>query len=105
METKEILDEIKGSVETLVDRHKQLQTQVDAIDLANRGNKFAGRFETKGIAEEIFENAEFQKMGEMGGRGRVSIKIEDFGKKPLTNAAAGFATTGVLAIDRLPGIG
>jgi HK97 family phage major capsid protein len=113
IELKTILDGVQTSVETLVKRHesietktRELQTQTDAIDLkiAAGPHFVGGGFETKGLAEEIFENAEFKHMGEMGGRGRVTIKIEDFGKKTLTNAAAGFATSGVLAIDRLPGI-
>jgi HK97 family phage major capsid protein len=103
LEMKNVLDSIKGSVEAYGPRIDAMQRQLDAVDVATQ-HKFTGEFQTKGLAEEIFENAEFKRMGEMGARGRATIKIANFQQKTLTNTAAGFATSGVLAIDRLPGI-
>jgi len=104
IELKSALDGIRTTVEAFKAQQDALQKQADAIE-----SKIAERIgvpgtETKGIADEIFENAEFKHLGEMGGRGRVAIKIADWQKKTLTNAAAGLSTSGVLQIDRLPGI-
>ncbi|WP_051978652.1 phage major capsid protein [Edaphobacter aggregans] len=103
---REILDSIQTTVETVANNYKGLQKQYDALDIKFAGSvgRAGSDFQTKGLAEEVFEHAEFKRMGEMGGRGRATIKIADFQKKTLTNTAAGFATSGVLAIDRLPGI-
>lgn len=104
-ELKSALGGIRDSVASYGDRIEQLQKQVDSIDLQGRDRHSSGGFiETKSIAEEVFEHAEFQRMGEMGGRGRVAIKIANWRTKTLTNAAAGISTSGVLQIDRLPGI-
>src|SRR4051812_39218025 len=98
-EVKNVLDSIKGSVESIGPRIDKMQMQLDAVDEKTQ-RKFVGEFQSKGLAEEVFENAEFKRMGEMGGRGRATIKIADFQKKTLTNTAAGSSTSGVLAIDR-----
>lgn len=102
-ETKTIFTDLKTKYDTLDAAHKALQCQTDAIDSRGQQRHIAGG-ETKSLAREIFENAEFKRMGELGGRGRVTIKIEDFAKKALTSAAVGAAVSGVLQIDREPGI-
>ena len=102
-ETKILFTDLKTKYDALETKNTSMQTQLDAIDLAGR-KRLGGDVETKSLAQEIFENPEFKKLGEMGGRGRVTIKIDDFQKKTLTNAAVGSSVTGVLAIDREPGI-
>jgi HK97 family phage major capsid protein len=104
IELKDALASIRTSVETFGGRIDALQKQTDVIDLRTQNNS-RGVFETKdSIAQEIFDHPEFKHLGEMGGRGRIAIKIGDWQKKTLTNAAAGISTSGVLPIDRLPGI-
>jgi HK97 family phage major capsid protein len=102
-ETKTALQALKGKYDELETQNKALQRQVDAIDLAGH-DRHNGGVETKSIAEEIFEHSEFKAMAEMGGRGHAVIKIGDFQKKSLTATGVGFTTSGVMSIDRLPGI-
>jgi HK97 family phage major capsid protein len=104
LEIKGVLDTISSTVQAFKTQQDALQRQVDAIDVKLAGPHIGGGIETKSIAEEIFDNPEFKRLGEMGGRGRAAIKILDFHKKSLTATGAGFTTSGVMAIDRVPGI-
>jgi HK97 family phage major capsid protein len=104
LEIKSVLENISSTVQQFKAQHSQLQAQVDSIDKQLAGSVGRGGIEAKSIAEEIFENPEFKRLGEMGGRGRAAIKILDFHKKSLTATGAGFTTSGVMAIDRVPGI-
>ena len=110
LEVKTALASIQQTVETFAAQHNdlksrftQLQAQTDALDAQGQG-RFSGEAQTKGIAEEIYEHPDFKHMGESGGRGRCVVKVADFQKKALTNTAAGIGTSGVLSVDRLPGI-
>jgi HK97 family phage major capsid protein len=106
-EVKTIRDEIVGKVGDQLTKMEAMQRQLDSLDLKTQNFQLglgSGGVFTKSIAEEIFENESFKEMAENGGRGRAVIKINDFHKKSLTDAAAGLSTSGVLATDRLPGI-
>jgi HK97 family phage major capsid protein len=111
LELKTALDGIRSGVkefapklEALEQKTDALQRQCDAIDVASAGHRGGGGDQVKSIAAEIFENEDFKHLAEMGGRGRVTIKIDDFRKKTLTGTAAGISTSGVLTIDRSPDI-
>lgn len=102
---KAMREEIIGKVGDQFTKMEAMQRQLDAVDqLAQGARSGSGGVFTKSIAEEIFENESFKALAENGGRGRAVIKIDDFSKKTLTNAAAGLSTSGVLTTDRLPGI-
>ena len=103
-ELKTVLDSIRESAAAHGPRLDQIQRQVDAIDVGLKERHGGGGVETKSLAQEIFEHEKFKQLGEMGGRGRVTIKIENFQQKTLTNTAVGASTSGVLSIDREPGI-
>jgi HK97 family phage major capsid protein len=102
-ENKKALEGLASKYAELQTKNANLQRQVDAIDQAGR-ERHGGAAETKSIAQEIFEHPEFKAMAEMGGRGRVAIKINDFHRKSLTETIVGYPTSGVMPIDRLPGI-
>jgi HK97 family phage major capsid protein len=103
LDLKGVLDGIKGSVEGFSGRLAAMQSQLDAVDSKTQ-HRHVGGEGTKSLAAEIFENAEFQALGEKGGRGRIAIKVENWRKKSLTSTSVGASTSGVLGIDRLPGI-
>lgn len=107
IEMKTVLADLKGSIDAITTAQEakfaKLQTQVDFLDIASQGRLGSGAA-TKSVAEEIYEHDDFRQLGENGGRGRCVVKISDFQTKALTNTAAGIGTSGVLSIDRLPGI-
>jgi HK97 family phage major capsid protein len=81
-----------------------MQLQLDTIDASSHQGGGRGGFATKSLAEEIFESEGFKALRESGGRGRFAIKVDNFQQKALTIAGSGSSTSGVMAIDRGPGI-
>jgi HK97 family phage major capsid protein len=104
VEHKSVVTALQTKYDSSVQQITALQKQLDSVDLRTQQRHAGGGVESKSLAQEIFENPEFKRMGELGGRGRVTIRIDDFEKKTLTNASVGASTSGVLAIDREPGI-
>jgi len=109
IEMKSVLDGIKGSVETVVEQHKTLQQQVDALDVKLAGRHVAGP-ETPEFAEQLKSNEGFQRLvHDRRGRAIITLTGKDAAamlqrKTTLTETGQGFQSTGVMAIDRIAGI-
>ena len=92
-----MLTETKSAVE-------KLQQQIDAIDL-KMAEKHAGTPE-KTLAEELKENDHVARLiKDRSGRATFTVKSNHFEQKTtISGSAVGFSTSGVLTIDRIPGI-
>jgi HK97 family phage major capsid protein len=110
--TGKVNEEIKslGEVRTETKaRYEALQTQVDAID-KKIAEKHAGAAEAPSLIDVLKEEKSFQDIVQRGsGRASVVLKgaqvAQMFERKTtITSSAVGAQTTGVLQIDRIPGI-
>jgi HK97 family phage major capsid protein len=102
---------IKGSIGSFSDRMTKLQTQVDAIDSKisdKHGAPFSGR---KTLRKHLEENEDFQRLvRDRRGRATLTLSGDDVAsalmerKTTITSSALTWQTTGVLQIERIPGI-
>jgi HK97 family phage major capsid protein len=105
----EVLDSIKGSVEAYGPRLDSLQKQVDAVDikLAHKHNHDTPppAFEEKLKQHEGFQRLLHDRRGSailtLSGKDAEAMMQR---KTTLTATGQGFQTTGVMPIDRIPGI-
>jgi HK97 family phage major capsid protein len=108
-EMKSVLDGIKGSVESLVEQQRQQQLQIDAVDLANH-HKFVGESQPPAFVEKLKSHEGFQRLlHDRRGSAILTLSGKDAAdmlerKTTLTATGQGFQTTGVMPIDRIPGI-
>src|SRR6185312_9703956 len=97
-----LLDTTKAAIEAL-------QKQVDAID-AKLADKHSGDPKEPTLEEELKQNESVARvMRDKSGRAVIVISAKNARrimeqKTTITSAAVGYATTGVLQIDRIPGI-
>ncbi len=107
IELKSVLDSIQTSVQGFADQQKKMQAQLDAIDKANSDRHLGGAgFD---LAEELKkDDAVARLLHDKRGSAILTLsgtKSMIFDRKAMiTSAAAGSQTTGVLQIDRIPGI-
>ncbi len=92
-----MLTETKESVE-------KLQKQIDAVDLKMTEKHNSGTEKT--LAEELKENDNVARLiKDRSGRASFLVKTNRFERKTtISESAVGFATTGVMEIDRINGI-
>lgn len=92
-----MLTETKSVVE-------KLQSQIDAIDLKMTEKHNAPS--TKSLEDELKENDDVARLlKNRSGRASFTVKSNRFERKTvISEAAVGFATTGVLQIDRISGV-
>lgn len=92
-----MLTETKSSVD-------KLQTQIDALDLKMVEKHNAAT--EKPLEEELKANDDVARLiKNRSGRASFTVKGNRFAQKTtITGAAVGFSTSGVLTIDRIPGI-
>ena len=108
-ELKEALSSVKETVESVVTNHKSLQRQVDAIDMRLQG-PYGSDLGPPTFAEMLKANESFQRLlHDRRGSAILTLTGKDAAhmlerKTTVTATAAGFQSTGVLTIDRTPGI-
>lgn len=108
-----VTNETKTALEEIRTAQRSIQTQVDAIDLGMK-QRHSGPGDAKTLAEELKETAEETGLARiMGDKTRGSAVIHLSAKRvrdiferktSITSAAVGAMTSGVLQIDRTPGI-
>jgi HK97 family phage major capsid protein len=111
-ELKNALDALKKSIGELAPKSviDKLQTQVDAIDVKLAGNHLAGGVHAPSLIDQLKSNEDVSRLL----RDKKGTAILNFDAKTtstilqtkttLTESGQGFQTTGVLQIDRIPGI-
>jgi HK97 family phage major capsid protein len=100
---------IKSSIDGFGGKLSKLQTQVDAIDqkITTVHNVAAGR---KGLKAMLEESDQFQRLvHDRRGRAVLTLEGDDVAsalqtKTTITSPVVGYQTTGVLQIERIPGI-
>jgi HK97 family phage major capsid protein len=108
-EMKSVLDGIKGSVESLVAQQKAQQAQLDAQDI-RFADKIGNDSRPPAFLEQLKSNEGFQRLvHDRRGRAIITLTGKDAAamlerKTTLTASGQGFQTTGVMPIDRTPGI-
>src|SRR5258708_2039334 len=109
IEMKTVLDGIQTSVESLVEKQKSQQVQLDAIDVATQ-HKHVGDAGAPAFIEKLKESEGFQRLlHDRRGRAIITLTGKDAEqmlsrKTTLTETTQGFSVTGVMPIDRTPGI-
>jgi len=104
------LDGLRSAIESFKGAAKadlaKMQRQLDAVDLRSHGSYSSGAGSGESnLARELFDSSEFKSFAEVGGKGRMAIRIPDFQKKTaVTGATLGAYSTGVVFGERLPGI-
>nr|WP_035348293.1 phage major capsid protein [Edaphobacter aggregans] len=109
-ELKSALDALREGIAAAAPAAKlqQLQQQVDAIDI-KLANKHSADVIGPSFSEKLQSNEDFARLiRDRKGTARLNISgkdLADFERKTtITSAAVGQMTTGVLQIDRIPGI-
>jgi HK97 family phage major capsid protein len=109
-EIQTALDSINETVTAFVTNQKSLQTQVDSIDMQLKG-RLTPFTATPTLLEKLKENDQFTRLvNDRRGRATLSLKgAAEVGlvlqrKTTILESALGFQTTGVMPIDRTPGI-
>jgi HK97 family phage major capsid protein len=103
-DTKTALEETRGEL-------KKLQTQTDAIDLQLKERHAAGAAsETKSLEDVLKDDPQINEVvtknrrsGSITLTGKQMARVMQY-KDIITSTAVGVATSGVLQIDRIPGI-
>jgi HK97 family phage major capsid protein len=109
-QVKSALDGIISSVQTLVKDHKTLQAQTDAIDTRTQGGHIANYTAPPAMVEKLKEHEGFQRLlHDRRGSAILTLTGKDAEsilqrKTTITATGLGFQTTGVLPIERDPGI-
>jgi len=108
-ELKSILDGISTTVTGFDGKFNSLQKQVDAIDLATK-QRLAGGVAQPSYADAFKESEDLQRVLR-NRKGSAVIKLEGKSvadlmqrKTTLTETGQGFMVSGVMPIDRVPGI-
>jgi HK97 family phage major capsid protein len=106
IELKGALDGIRESVTTFKTRQDEMQRQLDGIDKKMVDRIGGGGAEGKSLSDVLKENdAVARLIRDKKGQAVITLKSVDLERKTtVTSSAAGSMTTGVLAIDRIPGI-
>lgn len=108
-ETKTVLESIQTVVESVATQQKKMQIQLDAVD-ANLRHKLVGDIAAPAFVETLKANEQFQRLvNDRRGRAIITLTGKDAAtmlerKTTLTETGQGFQTTGVMPIDRIPGI-
>jgi HK97 family phage major capsid protein len=108
-EIKSTLESIRGSVETYGSRLDKIQTQLDLVDMKTQ-HKFVGESQAPAFVEKLKENESFQRLlHDRRGKAILTLDGKDAAamlqrKTTITESGSGFSTTGVMPIDRTPGI-
>jgi HK97 family phage major capsid protein len=109
-EHKTVVTDLKSRYDALQTEHKALQTQLDAIDVRIQGRVGATGVATKSLKDLLGENDQVSRLlHDKKGTAIITLTGSDAAaflerKTTVTEAAAGFQTTGVLQLDRIPGI-
>jgi HK97 family phage major capsid protein len=106
-ELKSSLDSISTAIGGFGSKFATLQTQVDAIDMRTQKH-FSGGDVPPSLIEKLKGEDSIARLLK-DGRGSAVIhfdskEITPFTKTTITSAGQGYMTTGVMAIDRVPGI-
>lgn len=107
-ELKSVLDGIRGSVDSFNSKFAALQTQVDAIDTQDRTRHTGGG--EKSLVEMLRDNEDVARLvRDRKGAAVITFSGADYSgflsrKTNITSTAVGAMTSGVLQIDRTPGI-
>lgn len=123
LELKNVLDTIDGGVKTVAAEVKSVATRVDTIDASQKAmqkqtddidrqlaTRMTGSVITGSAIRKTMDESDGMNrlLKEKHGSGAVLLKgaaYDEFMRKTtMTEAANGFQTTGVLQIDRIPGI-
>jgi HK97 family phage major capsid protein len=109
-ETKRIFADLATKHQALEKQHGDLQRQVDAIDAAGKERHVGGGFQAKTLDTMLQENEGVARLlRDRKGTAVISLKGADYAalmerKTTITSVGVGAQTTGVLQIDRIPGI-
>jgi HK97 family phage major capsid protein len=109
-EYEHITASIKSSVDSLGSRLGAIQSQVDAIDSKITGSHGAPFSSRKSLTDHLKESDQFSRLlQDRRGTARLTLSGADAAsaiaqKTTITSAGVGWQTTGVLAIERTPGI-
>ena len=105
IELKDVLSSIRGTVEGFKTSQDALQRQVDHIDLSLKDRVGVGGGQVS-FEAKLKENEQFQRLvHDRKGRAILTLSGKDAAellerKTTITATAAGYQTTGVMAIDR-----
>jgi HK97 family phage major capsid protein len=104
-ELKSILGSIQTSVEGFATKQTAMQAQLDAIDRANAERHVGGAVDID-LVKTLQENDSIARLvRDQKGSAVITLKSRSLEQKTtITSAAAGSQTSGVLQIDRIPGI-
>ena len=108
-ELKSSLDSISTAITGFGSKFTELQKQIDAVDMRTQKN-FSGGDPLPSLVEKLKDDDSVQRLVK-DGRGRAVLRFDSkeyaqhFERKTtITSAGQGYMTTGVMAIDRIPGI-
>jgi HK97 family phage major capsid protein len=113
LELKTALDAIRAGVAAYDPRLTAMQTQLDAIDVARAGHigGGGGGIAAKSTLELLKESDSVSAFIRDGARGKAVFRLEgkDAGdflerKTTMTSTGQGFQATGVMPIERIPGV-
>jgi HK97 family phage major capsid protein len=109
-EVQTALDSINETVTAFVSNQKSMQRQLDAIDLSIK-DRIAPGIVPESLVEKLKASPQFtQLVNDRRGRATLSLKgAAEMGlvlqrKTTITEVGQGFQTTGVMPIERIPGI-
>jgi len=111
MELKRALDALRKSVSELAPASTvaKLQQQVDALDI-KMATRYIGDSQAPGFVDTLKASEQFQRLlHDRRGSAILTLSGKDAAavferKTTITETGQGFATTGVMPIDRIPGI-
>ena len=110
IELKTALDGIRSGVTAFEPRLSAMQKQLDAIDKSGGGRPGGGLVERKSLLDHMKESDQIGRLFLRDKRGTAVLRFEGDDalayqqKTTITSAGQGYTTTGVLPIERLPGI-
>jgi len=100
VELKTALEGIAETVKGFGNKQTEMQRQLDAINLENKGGRFVGGGEDL-LLKAFEDSTEFARFREIG-KGRATIKLDL--KTLITSSTLGSGTAGVLMPERVGGI-
>jgi hypothetical protein len=108
-EFAKFLESITGTLDGYTTAQKSMQKQIDAIDLRIADRATGGPVGENYVEKTMKENEGLQRL-HRDRKGNAIVRFEDkavaqlMTKTTMTSTANGFMTTGVMPIDRIPGI-
>ncbi len=107
-EMQQVLDSINETVGGFVTNQKSMQRQLDAIDLSIK-DRAVGGIARESLLDKLKSEDSFQRLiKDRRGSATLTLTGKDLSlferKTTITAVGQGFMQTGVLAIDRIPGI-